>query len=59
MGLDICNHSVSLCLLLEAFSPFTFKVIICRYVLIATLLVVFWLFLQFVSITFFSCSLPL
>ena len=34
----------TVCLLIEAFSPFTFKVIIDRYEFIAILLLVFWLF---------------
>ena len=38
-------HSVTLCLLVGLFSPFTFKVIIDRYVFIANLLLVLWLFL--------------
>ena len=39
------------------FIPFTFKVIIDRYVLTAILLVVFWLFLLFFCVPFFSCDL--
>ena len=38
-------HSASLCLLVGAFNPFTFKVIINMYVLIAILLIVLDLFL--------------
>ena len=53
-------HSFTLCLLIEAFSPFTFKIIIDSYVLIGILLIVIRLFLQFSSVPFFfSCSLPL
>ena len=47
-GSYFCIHSVSLCLLVGAFSPFTFKVIIDIYVLTAILLnfldLVFWSF---------------
>ena len=35
-----CMHSTSLCLLVGAFNPFTFKVIIDIYVLIAIFLIV-------------------
>ena len=42
---------------ISTFSPFTFKVIIDRHVLITMLLVVFWLFLVFFSVPFFSESL--
>ena len=38
-------HSISLCLLLGTFNPFTLKVIINMYVLIAVLLIVLVLFL--------------
>ena len=48
-------HSVSICLLVGAFSPFTFKIIIDVYVLIATLLIVLALFLLIFFIPF-SCS---
>ena len=40
-------HSISLCLLVEAFTLFMFKVIIDTYVLIAILLIVLDLFLLF------------
>ena len=40
-------HSATLCLLTGAFSPFTFKVIIDRYVLTAILWLAFGLFLYF------------
>ena len=46
-------QSATLCLLVGAFSPLTFKVIIDSYVLIAILLLVSWLFLQFFSVLFF------
>ena len=35
MGLVFLIHSVTLCLLIGAFRPFTFRVIVGRYVLIA------------------------
>ena len=44
-GSCFCIHSASLCLLVGAFSPLTFKVIIDMYVLIATLLIALDLFL--------------
>ena len=40
-----CTHSATLCLLIWAFSPFTFKVIVDMYVLIAIMLIVLDLFL--------------
>ena len=40
-----CIHSASLCRLVGAFNPFTFKVIIDMYALIAVLLIVLDLFL--------------
>ena len=40
MGLVICIHSASLCLLVGAFNPFTFKVIIDIYVPIDIFLIV-------------------
>lgn len=42
-----CIHSATLYLLVEAFSPFKFKVIIDKYVFIATLLTVLGLFCSF------------
>ena len=51
----------SLCLLMGTFSPFTFNVIIDRYVLIAILLIVFGLFLLLLvflsSFSLFPCDL--
>ena len=44
-GSYFCISSATLCLLVGAFSPFTFKVIIDRYILIAILLIVLGLFL--------------
>ena len=41
-----------LCLLIGEFSPFTFKVIMNRCVLIATVLIIFWFFLCFLSVLF-------
>ena len=52
-------YPVILTLTLEAFIPLTFKVIIDRYVIIAILLPVFWLFLQFFFIHLFFFFLPL
>ena len=45
-------HSTSLCLLVGAFNPFTFKVIIDMYVTIAIFLIVLSLLLE---VLFFSC----
>ena len=47
-------RSATLCLLIEAFNPFTFKVIIDRYVVIIILLFVFFIFffLKEVPLTF-------
>ena len=49
-------HSVTLCLLIGAFIPLTFKVIVDRYVIIAFLLFIylifFLLFLKEVPLTF-------
>jgi len=42
---SFCFHSASLCLLVGAFNPFTFKVIIDIYVPIAIFLIVWGLFL--------------
>ena len=50
-GSCFCIHPASLCLLVGAFNPFTFKVIIDMYVLIAILLIVLDLFLL---VLFFS-----
>ena len=61
-GSCFCIHSASLYLLVGAFSPFTFKVIlICTYmyVLITILLIVLDLFFLVFFLTFFSCSLLL
>ena len=54
-GSCFCIHSATLCLLIGAFSLFTFKVIIDRYVLIASLL--FWGFCS--SVLFLSSSFVL
>ena len=59
-GSCFCIHSGSLCLLVWAFSPFTFKVIIAMYIIIAILLVVLHLFLLVFfhpSNVLFSCGL--
>ena len=48
-GSCFCIHSASLCLLVGAFNPFTFKVIIDIYVLIAIFLIVWDLFLYICS----------
>ena len=40
MGLVALIHSATLCILIAAFSPFTFKVVIDRYVLITIFLIV-------------------
>ena len=51
-GSCFCIHSASLCLLVGAFSPFTFKVIIDMYVTIAIFLIIWgWFCRSF----FFSC----
>ena len=51
-GFCFCSHSASLCLLVGAFNPFTFKVIIDIYVPIAIFLIVWgWFYRSF----FFSC----
>jgi len=50
----------SLYILAAAFSPFTFNIIIDRYVLIVILLTVFWLFCSYFflsSFTLFPCDL--
>ena len=49
VGSCFCIHSASLCLLVGEFNPFTFKVIIDMYVLIALLLIVLDLFLLIFS----------
>ena len=51
-------HLATLCLLSGAFSQFTFKVIIDGYVLIATLLVVFWLFCSSLFLSFSLVLFP-
>ena len=53
-------HFAALCLLVGSFSPFTFNIIIDRYVLIVILLTVFWLFCSYFflsSFTLFPCDL--
>ena len=50
-GYCFCMHSASLCLLVGTFNPFTFKVIIDMYVLIA----IFLIEVYFFSSCFFSC----
>ena len=52
MGLVFCIHSVSLYLLVSAFKPFTFKVIIDTCVPIGIFLIVLGLFLYFLSLVF-------
>lgn len=42
------------CVFIRAFDLLTFQVIIDKYVLITISFIVFWLFLQFSSIPFFS-----
>ena len=51
-GSYICIHSASLCLLVGAFNPFTFKVIIDIYVPVAIFLIVWG---RFCRSLFFSC----
>ena len=51
-----CIHLATLCLLIGALSPFTFKVMTVRYVFIGILLIVFWVI--FVVLFSFFCSLP-
>ena len=51
-GSCFCIHSASLCLLVGAFNPFTFKVIIDMYVPMTIFLIVLGLFLE---VLFFSC----
>lgn len=46
------NSFSHLCLLIGEFSPFTFKVIMNGCVLIATVLIIFWFFLCFLSFIF-------
>lgn len=48
------NHSMYF---IEEFSSFIFKVGIYRYILIAILLIVLWLFLLFLCVPFFPCGL--
>ena len=57
MDLVFVSISASLCLLVVAFSPLTFKVIIDMYVLIAILLIALDLFLLLFFLPFFSSSL--
>ena len=52
---DFCVNSPSLCLLVEALNPFTFKVTISIYVLIAILLIVWGVFFGFF---FWLCFFP-
>lgn len=62
---DFCVSSPILCFLVEALNPFTFKVIVNIYVLIAILLIVwgvffaffFWLFFFPSCFVFLSCDL--
>ena len=60
-GSCFCIHSVTLCLLIRAFSAFTFEEIIDMYVFIAILLIVLGLFLYFLFLSFsfalFPCDL--
>ena len=57
MGLVFVSiQPVYLCLLVGAFSPLTFTVIIDMYVLIAILLITLDLFLLLFFLSFFSCS---
>ena len=57
-GSCFCIHSVHLCLLVRAFNPFTFSVIMDKYVFIAILFIAlncyFWSFLFFPPFVFFS-----
>ena len=54
-----CIHSASLCLLVGAFNPFTFKVIIDIYVPIAIFLIVWsWFCRSFSSLVFLDCISP-
>ena len=55
MGLFFFHTSTNLCLLIGEFGLFTFKVVVDRYVLIAILLIAFWLFCG--SSLFLSSSL--
>ena len=52
-------YPFSLCLLTQAFNPFTFKVIIYMYVLIAIFLIVLGLFFQVFLLPFLFCSLAI
>ena len=56
IGLAFNIHSISLCLLIGTFNPFTFKVVIDMYVPIALFSIVFSLFLSVFFLPFF-CSL--
>ena len=53
-GSCFCIHSATVCLLIEVFSTFTFKVIIDRYVIFAILL--FWVVRVVIFLPFFFCS---
>ena len=58
--LFVCfTHSATLCLLIGVFSPFTFKVVMDRCVVIAILFTVFcfWSFYSF--LLFFPCALTI
>ena len=58
-GSYFCIHSASLCLLVGAFNPFTFKVIIDRYVPIAIFLIVWgWFCRSFPSLLFLDYTSP-
>ena len=56
---SLCIHSSCLCLLVGAFGPFSLKVIIDMYVLIAILLIALHLFLLGFFLCFFFCSILL
>ena len=61
-GVCFCIHSASLCLLVGAFGPFTLKVIIDRYILIAIVIHCFgfvfcWSFFFLFPLVLFSCGL--
>ena len=57
MSLVVFIHSVTLWLLIGAFGPFTFKVIIDRYVFIAILLLVLLFLMEISSDPFLPLSL--
>ena len=52
-GSCFCIHSATLCLLVGVFSPFTFKVIINMYILIAILLFWIWFYRSFFPFVLF------